>query len=467
VSRTVLKLTAAEVAWATEGRLRSGSPEMTLDGFAIDSRTIAAGDLFFAIVAARDGHEFVADAFARGASGAVIAREVAVDVDQTRLLIDVEDTTVALQALGQHVRRASGAKVIAITGSAGKTTTKEVIAAFLAGRYHVAKNEGNLNNHLGLPLSLLELRHGADVAVLELGMNHTGEIRLLVGLAEPEVRVWINVGDAHLGHFKSQEEIADAKAEILEGAGPTDLLIMNADDPRVVERASSFRGRTVSFGVSTRADIRATAIEDRGIDGTRVRVSTPSAETVMDIPLLGRGNVANVLAATAVATELGVSLDEIAACAARLQPAQHRGAVVRLPAGITVVDDSYNSNPSALRKALDVMARETRAPRKAAVLGEMRELGEHSMRLHQECGRAAAAAGLHRLITVGGSAAKALADAAVAAGMAADSVTVTDTSDAAADLIVSWLTPGDLVLVKGSRSIKTEAVVDRIAAEFA
>ena len=182
---------------------------------------------------------------------------------------------------------------------------------------------------------------------------------------------------------------------------------------------------------------------------------------------LGRGNVSNLLAATAVATELGVPLDEIAVCAARLQPAPHRGAVVRLPTGITIVDDSYNSSPSALRTTLEVMARETRAARKAAVLGEMRELGEHSVRLHQQCGRAAAAAGLRRLISVGGAAAKALADAAVAAGMSADSVTVTDTSDAAADLIVSWLAPGDLVLVKGSRSIKTDVVVDRIAAEFA
>jgi UDP-N-acetylmuramoyl-tripeptide--D-alanyl-D-alanine ligase len=467
VSRTVLKLTAAEIAWATDGRLLSGSPEMAINGFAIDSRTLAAGDLFFAIVAARDGHEFVPTAFERGAIGAVIARGSSVEVDHTRLLIEVEDTTVALQVLGQHVRRASGAKVIAITGSAGKTTTKEMIAEFLGARYHVVKNKGNLNNHLGLPLSLLELRHGADVAVMELGMNHTGELRLLVGLAEPEVRVWINVGDAHLGHFASQDDIADAKAEILEGAGATDLLIANADDPRVMARAALFRGRTVSFGVSERADIRAAAVEYRGIDGTRVRVRTRSAEADLNIALLGRGNVANVLAATAVATELGVPLDEIAVCAARFQPAQHRGAILKLATGITIVDDSYNSNPRALINALEVMARDTRAKRKAAVLGEMLQLGEHSMRLHQECGRAAAEAGLHRLITVGGSGAKALADAAVAAGMSAEMVTVSDGSDAAADLIISWLAPGDLILVKGSRPIKTDAVVDRIAAEFA
>jgi UDP-N-acetylmuramoyl-tripeptide--D-alanyl-D-alanine ligase len=449
------------------GRLLSGAPETSIDGFAIDSRTLSAGDLFFAIVAARDGHDFVADALAGGARGAVIARGRNVDVDQACVLIEVEDTTAALQALAQHVRRASQAKVIAITGSAGKTTTKEMIASFLDAHYQVAKNKGNLNNHLGLPLSLLDLRHGADVAVMELGMNNPGEIRLLVGLAEPDVRVWINVGDAHLGHFTSQEEIADAKAEILEGAGPTDLLIVNADDPRVMQRVASFPGRTVTFGISKGADIRADAVEDRGIDGTALHVRTPSAQANIDIPLLGRGNVANVLAATAVALDLGVPLAEIAGAAARLRPPQHRGAVLKLRAGVTVIDDSYNSNPSALRNALEVMARETRALRKGAVLGEMLDLGEHSIRLHRECGAVAAAAGLDRLITVGGPAAKTLADGAVAGGMAADAVSVTERSDAAADLIVSWLGTGDLVLVKGSRSIRTDAVVDRIAAEFA
>jgi UDP-N-acetylmuramoyl-tripeptide--D-alanyl-D-alanine ligase len=302
---------------------------------------------------------------------------------------------------------------------------------------------------------------------MELGMNHAGEIRLLVGLAEPEIRVWINAGDAHIGHFGSQDEIADAKAEIMEGAGPTDLLVVNADDPRIMQRATSFGGRTVTFGVATSADIHAHAIEDRGIDGSVVHVRTPRGEATMDIPLLGRGNVANVLAATAVALELDVPLDAIAACAGRLQPPHHRGAVVKLPTGVTVIDDSYNSNPSSLKKALEVMARESRSARKAAVLGEMLELGNHALRLHHECGQAAAAAGLERLITVGGPAAKSMADAAVAAGMSPGSVTASENSDAAAELIVSWLSPGDLVLVKGSRGIKTDAVVDRIAAEFA
>jgi UDP-N-acetylmuramoyl-tripeptide--D-alanyl-D-alanine ligase len=301
---------------------------------------------------------------------------------------------------------------------------------------------------------------------MELGMNHAGEIRLLVGLAEPEVRVWTNVGDAHLGHFASQDAIADAKGEILESASSTDLLIANADDPRVMARVSPFAGRVVTFGESAHADVRSERVEDLGIDGMRVRVHTSKGTADLRVPLLGRGNLANVLAATAVATEMGVSLDHIVERAATLQPAHHRGSVLRLARGITLVDDSYNSSPAALRKALEVIAHERRATRKAAVLGEMLELGEHSMRLHQECGRAAAAAALDRLITVGGAPAKALAEAAVAAGLPRDAVSWSDTSAAAAELMASWMDDGDLVLVKGSRGNRTDAVVDRIAAEF-
>jgi UDP-N-acetylmuramoyl-tripeptide--D-alanyl-D-alanine ligase len=461
-----LVLTAPVIAAAVGGRLISGSVEQPIDGFAIDSRTLAPGDLFFAIEAVRDGHDFVDNALARGAIGAVVRTGFAVP-NPTAVLIEVDDTTAALQALGRHVRRESGAKVIAITGSAGKTTTKETIAEFLSARYDVVRNRGNLNNHLGLPLSLLELRHGADVAVMELGMNHAGEIRLLVGVAEPELRVWTNVGDAHLGHFSSQDEIADAKGEILENAKPSDVLVCNADDARVMSRAPAFAGRTITFGSRADADVRAEEIEDLGIDGMRVRVRTRNGGADLQIPLLGRGNLANVLAATAVASELGVSLDEISARAAHLAPAHHRGAVIRLERGVIVIDDSYNSSPAALLRALEVVGREQRPRRKAAVLGEMLELGDHADRLHAESGTAAAAAGLTRLITVGGTPAQTMAKAAIAAGMSEDAVTWTPNSSEAASVITSWLAAGDLVLVKGSRGIKTDTVVDRIAAEFA
>jgi UDP-N-acetylmuramoyl-tripeptide--D-alanyl-D-alanine ligase len=465
-----LIVTAAMIATATGGSVTIGDPQTVVDGFSIDSRTLQAGDLFFAIVAARDGHEFIETAITNGAAGAVVStlssqleRELG---DRGVFVIQVGDTTAALQDLGRFVRREVGAKVVAITGSAGKTTTKETIAEFLAAKYRVTKNKGNLNNHLGLPLSLLELRHGADVAVMELGMNHAGEIRLLVNIAEPEVRVWTNVGDAHLGHFESREAIADAKGEILEGARDSDVLICNADDPLVMARVLMFAGRRITFGLSPDADVRGEALQDLGLDGTRLRVRTAQGEVQLQTPLLGRGNVSNLLAAIAVGTHLGIDLNEIAKRAAQLRPAAHRGAVVKLAKGVTVVDDSYNSSPTALMRALEVIAQDRRAARKAAVLGEMLELGEHSLELHRECGAAAAAAKLDRLVAVGGESAKALAEAAVRAGMSSDAVTWTTSSGAASDVILPWLGDGDLVLVKGSRGIKTDSVVDRITAEF-
>jgi UDP-N-acetylmuramoyl-tripeptide--D-alanyl-D-alanine ligase len=464
-----LMLTAAMIATATGGNVIAGDPRSAIAGFSIDSRSVQPGDLFFAIVAARDGHDFVQAAIEGGAIGAVVHRSVLERTSESArppVLIEVADTTVALQDLGRYVRRQAGATVIAITGSAGKTTTKETIAEFLSSRYRVTRNKGNLNNHLGLPLSLLELRHGADVAVMELGMNHEGEIRLLVNIAEPEVRVWTNVGDAHLGHFVSREAIADAKAEILEGARPGDVLICNADDPRIMARVAGFAGRRLTFGLSPEADVRGEAVTDMGIDGTQLTVSTGRGRVDVRTPLLGRGNVSNLLAAVAVATHLGIGLEVIGQRAAALQPAAHRGAVLRLSGGVTVVDDSYNSSPTALKRALEVIARDDRAARKAAVLGEMLELGAHSLALHRECGKAAALARLDRLITVGGDPAQALADAAIESGLPKESVTWTASSGAAGDVIVPWLREGDLVLVKGSRGIRTDAVVDRITEEF-
>jgi UDP-N-acetylmuramoyl-tripeptide--D-alanyl-D-alanine ligase len=467
-----IALTTAELAAATEGRLLSGTPDRRIERISIDSRSVSAGDLFIAIRGERfDGHEFVTAALAAGAAGAVVTKAPAApEAGHGRpapVLLEVADTTRALQDIAREVRRRSGAKVVAITGSAGKTTTKELTAEFLSAKYSVFRNKGNLNNHIGLPLSLLELRTRPEVAVVELGMNHPGEIRTLVGIAEPDVRVWTNVGDAHLGFFASADAIADAKGEILEGARQTDLLVANADDPRVMAHVSRFAGRTITFGVSERADVRATGIQHRGLDGTAATVTTPHGHVHLSTSLLGLGNLSNVLAAAAVAAELGISLDTIAERAATMRPAAHRGALVRLPGGVTLIDDSYNSSPAALKQSLATVAAATGSARKIAVLGEMLELGEHATRLHRECGRAAADAGLDALITVGGDPAKQLADAARAAGLAPASVMHVATSAEAAALALQRVRPGDLVLVKGSRGTRTDIVVERLKVEFA
>ncbi len=465
-----LELTLGWVAKTVAGTLRSGSPELAVGDVMTDSRSLRAGDLFVALKGPRfDGHGFVAEVLQRGAAGAIVARGYAGSGKQHPAdgVIEVADTLRALQDLAHAVRLAAETRVIAITGSAGKTTTKETIAEMLGTRYRVVKNKGNLNNHIGLPLSLMQLRVRPDVAVMELGMNHAGEISRLVEIAEPDVRVWTNVGDAHLGFFASPDAIADAKGEILQRATAATLLICNADDPRVMTRARTFAGRTVTFGTVEGATVRATSIEDRGVDGMRARVTTPAGERVLETPLLGRGNLSNVLAATAVALDAGIALDVIADIAARLRPADRRGMVSRLPGGITLIDDSYNSSPTALRRALDVVAHESRYERKVAVLGEMLELGDHALALHEECGRAAAAAGLSALFAIGGLPARALADAAIDAGMPPQAVTYFPQSTDAVTVVSAYVRRGDVVLVKGSRGIRTDIVADRLAAEFA
>jgi UDP-N-acetylmuramoyl-tripeptide--D-alanyl-D-alanine ligase len=453
---------AGEAAAAMGGRLVAGAAGRRLGGASIDSRTLGAGDVFFAVVAARDGHDYVAAAVARGASAVVVSRPVALPAEADVAVIEVADTVRALQDLGRAVRRASGARVVAITGSAGKTSTKEAIAAVLAGRHQVVRNRGNLNNHLGLPISLVELRHGADVAVMELGMNHPGEIRLLVAIAEPDVRVWTNVGEAHLGNFASSDGIADAKAEILEGAHGASLLVCNGDDPRVMARVGAFAGRTVTFGFGEGLAVRAADVRDLGVEGMAATLVTPAGRAPLTLRLVGRGQLANALAAAAVGLEFGVPLTDIVERLAALGPAEHRGAVSRTPSGVTVVDDSYNSSPSALKRALEVLAHTTPQGRRVAVLGEMLELGAHAEALHAECGRAAAEAGVARLIAVGGPSAARLAAAAREAGLAATAVTHVGTSGEAAALAAAELRAGDVVLVKGSRGIRTDLVVTRL-----
>ena len=458
-----LRLTAAWVAARMGGAVTAGDATREVGDVSIDTRTLKAGDLYVGIRGERfDGAEFAGAAIDAGAAGVVVPRGWAGGAGA--VVIEVDDTTLALQALAHGIRREAGTRVVAITGSAGKTTTKEVTSEFLEARYRVVRNQGNFNNHIGLPLSLIELRQRPEIAVVELGMNHAGEISTLVRVAEPDVRVWTNVGEAHLGYFASLDAIADAKAEILEGAAASTLLVANADDPLITARMGVFRGRVVTFGIERDADVRASRVVDHGIEGTSARVTARSGSVDITTPLIGRANLANILAATAVAEEFGVPLADVASRATRLRPASHRGEVVRLGGGVTVVDDSYNANPTATRRALEVLAGAA-TTRRIAVLGEMLELGERSAELHETVGRAAADARVDLLLAVGGAPARALAAAAVAAGMPAASVRYFATSDEAADAAAGLVHSGDLVLVKGSRGVKTDRVVERLKAE--
>jgi UDP-N-acetylmuramoyl-tripeptide--D-alanyl-D-alanine ligase len=468
-----IRLTAEWVAAAMTGRLVAGDGRTAFAGVSIDTRSLRSGELYVGIRGDRfDGADFAAAAVAAGAAGVVVPRGRGTGLAESgqaagATVIEVDDTTAALQSLSRAVRKTSGAKVVAITGSAGKTTTKEITAEFLGTKYRVIRNRGNLNNHIGLPLSLLELTSRPDVAVVELGMNHAGEIRTLVGIAAPDVRVWTNVGEAHLGFFSSIDAIADAKAELLEDSTPSTVLVINGDDDRITARTRSFAGKKLTFGVELPADVQAFDVADRGIDGTNASVATPIGSFKLTTPLVGRGNLANILAATAVGVSFDVPLAAMAERAAQLKPASHRGDVVRLTDNTVVIDDSYNANPTATQRAIDVLRTSRTAGRRVAVLGEMLELGDHAIALHETVGRAAAAASLDLLIAVGGAPARALADAAVVAGLPRPNVRYFETSDEAAGSATTWARAGDLVLVKGSRGVQTDKVVDRLKAEFA
>jgi len=460
--RHQVPLSARLVCEAAGGHVVAGDPDRTFVAVSTDTRTIGDGALFIALQGERfDGHAFVGAAVSGGATGVVVS-SMPVDAAGATVIV-VADTLVALQQLARTIRRRAGTTVIAITGSAGKTTTKEVTADLLGLCYRVFRNRGNLNNHIGLPLSLVELRHGPDLAVVELGMNHAGEIRTLVGLAEPDVRVWTNVGDAHIGHFGSREEVARAKAEVLELATAETLVVANADDPLVMAHVEGFVGRRLTFGESAHASVRATEVSDRGFDGVSAVVVTPAGPVALSVPLPGRAHLMNVLAAIAVAVHFDVPLDAIANRVATLRPVARRGLSVVSPRGIRVVDDSYNASPAAVQAALRALAATPTTGRRVAVLGEMLELGSETIASHAACGRTAATC-VQQLIVVGGPAAEALAAAAIDAGLPAAAVhRVADSAEAAA-LAPSIVESGDLVLVKGSRGVRTDLVADRLGA---
>jgi UDP-N-acetylmuramoyl-tripeptide--D-alanyl-D-alanine ligase len=456
-------LTAAFVAQAIGGHLAAGSDRTTFAAVSIDSRTIGPDMLFVAIRGDRvDGHDYIDDALGRGATGVITARRF--DAPPGVAVVVVDDTVAALQALGREVRRRSQARVVAITGSAGKTSTKELIAELLAARYRVMRNRGNLNNHIGLPLSLTELAAGPDIAVVELGMNHAGEIRTLVGLAQPDVRVWTNVGDAHIGHFGSREAVARAKAEVLELASADTVAVVNADDPLVMAHTAGFPGRVVTFGLSPSAEVRASRVEDRGFDGLRADIDTAAGRIPVEASLPGRAHLMNVLAAVAVALEFGVP---VPAMVSRLRTAvavPRRGTLVTLRSGARLIDDSYNASPAATDAMLQALAATPAAGRRVAVLGEMLELGDAAAALHESCGRSAARSGVDLLVAVGGPAADGLIAGAVAAGLAADRTRRYPDSASACAPVAALVRAGDVVLVKGSRGTRMDVIADALQA---
>ncbi|MBE3109857.1 MAG: UDP-N-acetylmuramoyl-tripeptide--D-alanyl-D-alanine ligase, partial [Acidobacteria bacterium] len=334
------RLRLDEIARIAGGTILQGSPALAFESYGIDSRLAAAEGLFFAVIGKRDGHDFVGAAAARGAAGAVVARPVPFPVKDFGL-VQVEDTVAALQALARDVLARRPVKVVGITGSVGKTTTKEFTAALLAGRFRVLKSEENFNNHLGLALSLLRLRPDDEAAVLEMGMSAAGELRALTRIAPPDVAVITNVSPVHLQFFKGLDDIALAKKEILDGAGPGATAVLNGDDPLVMKIAEGFAGRKVTFGRTRGCDVRAEDVESKGYSGFELLLRYGWESARIAFSFVNDAAVSNLLAASAVCLALGLRLEEIRPAILALQPFSGRGALVETGGGIRVCDDSY------------------------------------------------------------------------------------------------------------------------------
>jgi UDP-N-acetylmuramoyl-tripeptide--D-alanyl-D-alanine ligase len=459
------KVTVAEAVRAVQGQLLSGEPGALIDGAAIDSRRIRGGELFFAFSGQHvDGHDFVADALARGASAAVVERPISAGAGSVIL---TPSSLQAMQDLAESVRERLPRRLAGITGSAGKTTTKELLAAMLGRRFPVARNPGNFNNAYGLPLSLLNVPEGSEWMVAEMGMSAAGELHELSLLARPDVAVFTVVRPVHLEFFTDLRAIANAKAELLDGLAADGLIVANAADPevmRIAERGAHGR-RVVTYGISpTLAEVQASAPQAlaSGEVGSQFRLSAGRQEVEVRLPLLGLYNVENCLAAAAAAWAIGVPLEECARAAAEIAPAAMRGVVHRATRGFTVVDDSYNSNPDSLRRALESSA-SLPGTRHLAVLGEMLELGPGGPRFHRESGELAAQLGFSPLAGVGKLAREIVAGAA---DRGASAVWQEDAASAA-QWALSEVRPGDLVLVKGSRRVGLERVVRQLLAEAA
>jgi UDP-N-acetylmuramoyl-tripeptide--D-alanyl-D-alanine ligase len=443
-----------------------------LAGVSIDSRTVARGELFVAIHGPRhDGHAFVATALERGALAAVVDARHLVDFPgwMRDKLFGVPNTLAALQQLAHEVRRAWGRsgpaprKLAGVAGSVGKTTTKEILAALLAARFRVLKSEGNLNNEFGVPLTLLRLDDAHEVAVAEMGMSHRGELARLAQMAEPQVGLITCVAVEHLEFFASLEEIALAERELIENLeGPAPVAVLNADDARVARFAEVARGSIVWFGQGRQAQYRAEKVEDRGGAGTTFDFVSPNDRARLELPLVGVHNVRNAVAALAAASVWGIGAEEAARVFPTLAPVALRGEVLRFAAGFTVLNDAYNSSPSALAALEDWLVSAPGYRRRILAAGEMLELGPASPQLHREAGRDAART--HKIDWIIGvqGAAQDLVRAAIESGHPAARTRFFEDSEDAGKFLVDFLAPGDLLLVKGSRGVRMERIVEAL-----
>jgi UDP-N-acetylmuramoyl-tripeptide--D-alanyl-D-alanine ligase len=449
-----VKLALSKIADFISAKAGSRRDEV-VQGYSIDSRTIGANDLFFAVKGERlDGHDFVSEAMDKGAAAAVVRQDQLHRYPDATRPLAVEDTLVALQTLATAVRKLWDKPLIGVTGSAGKTTTKEAIAHVLSSRFHVLKSEGNFNNHFGLPLMLLKLEPEHDVAVIEMGMSHAGEIRALAKIAQPEIGVVTNVAPVHLEFFDSLAGIARAKYELVESLPASGTAVLNADDEYVSQFGRGFAGKAITYGTRATADVRVENVESCGAQGSRFEIVTVGGRERAFLPLVGEHNILNALAAVAVGLVRGLRLSEAVAALATLTPADKRGQVLQL-GNITVINDCYNSNPKALNAMVDALAT-MQARRRIVVAGEMLELGPTGEEMHRAAGQHIGERKIDVLVGVRGQA-QAMVESAQRAGTQAVFVA---TPEEAGEWLARETQDGDLVLLKASRGVKLEKALE-------
>lgn len=467
-----MRWTIAQVAGALGARPGTGlNPVARLAGVSIDSRTVRAGELFVAIHGARhDGHDHLGTALDRGALAALVEESKLTRYAEgvRERCIAVADTFVALKQLARAVREAWGGKIAGVTGSVGKTTTKEMLAALLGARLRVLKSEGNFNNEYGLPLTLFRLEETHEAAVLEMGMSRRGELQRLAEIARPDVGVVTRVAPAHLEFFSSVDEIALAKRELIEGLnGRQSTAVLNADDPRVVAFGPFAPGRVVTYGIEAPAFFSAAAIEDRGSLGSAFECVSPEGRVRLDLPVPGRHAIYNALAALAAASVWGIGAAEAQRVFATLRVPAMRGELLRFSNGAALINDSYNSSPAALHAMVSVLAATPNFKRRVLAAGEMRELGTASPALHREAGMFAAKTGkVDWVVGVAGDA-REIVEGAVAGGIPRERTKFFASSEEAAKFIEEFLSPGDVVLVKGSRGVQMERIVEALLTRYA
>lgn len=459
VRTSMEKLSVQEIVEAVNGELLGGDPDSWLTGVSTDTRSLKPGDLFFALTGEHaDGHQYVGRAIEVGARGVVVAKESAVPRGADAVAVKVDDPLWALGELAKYYRSKFDVSVVGITGSVGKTTTKEMVASILGRNWRVLKNTANFNNEIGLPLTLFQLDRDHEMVVLEMAMRGLGEIRRLAAIAKPSVGLITNVGISHIERLRSQGSIAEAKGELLAELPPDGVAVLNAEDGYFTIMRNRFRGRVISFGSCKGADVIAAKIKclAGGRYGFTLLMEDDAIEVKM--PVLGYHNVYNALAAAAAAVGMGVDLHTIRDGLENFSPPAMRMELVKSKAGYAVLNDVYNASPASMVAALKTLDALKGYKRKIAVLGDMLELGDYAPKAHRDVGTALMEHRVRMLVTVG-PLARGIAQGAKAAGFSEDAIQSYGDSSEAARSLKSQLTRGDVVLVKGSRAIKMEEIV--------